>query len=194
MILIKEIINTVFTSKTYIIYKRGETDAWLVDIGDIEPVLSFADEKGLFVRGVFITHAHFDHIYGLLSLLVRFPECKVYCTEYCKMALASDKLNMSKYHGTPFSYEGDNVNIVHEGNELLLYEDDFLAQIYETPGHNPGCMTIVLGDMVFTGDAYIPGIKVNTTLPYANKEDAAQSINKISSLSEGKIVLPGHFV
>ena len=41
MLKIKEIVNGLFTSKTYILSKLGEQKAWLVDIGDIEPVLSF---------------------------------------------------------------------------------------------------------------------------------------------------------
>lgn len=46
------IINSVFTSKTYIIYKEGISKAWLVDMGDIEPVMAFLNEKHLDVAGV----------------------------------------------------------------------------------------------------------------------------------------------
>lgn len=109
MIQIKEIVNSIFTSKTYIIFCLGEDIAWLVDIGDIEPVVIFLEEKGLTVKGIFLTHAHFDHIYGLPELVKRYPQCKVYVTEYAKEGLASDNLNMSKYHKTPVTYEGDNM-------------------------------------------------------------------------------------
>ena len=80
MLRIKEIVNSIFTSKTYILYKEGCGAAWLVDIGDVEPVLAFLKEKGLTVAGVIITHGHFDHIYGLPSLVEQFPDCKVYAT------------------------------------------------------------------------------------------------------------------
>ena len=52
----------------------------------------------------------------------QFPKCRVYCTEYAKEALASDKLNLSKYNGTPISYSGDNIEIVHEGEKKCLFE------------------------------------------------------------------------
>ena len=190
--LIYDITNTIFTSKTYILYREGEDKAWLVDIGDIEPVSDFLQEKGLSVAGVFITHAHFDHIYGLEALADRFPECKVYCTEYCKGALASEKLNMSKYHGTPINYTRDNVAVVHEGESFRLFEDEPEMVFYETPGHNPGCLTMVMGDMIFTGDAYIPGVGANTKLPKADKELAKQSLERIFKLAEGKRILSGH--
>lgn len=192
MIEIQDITNSIFTSKTYILYKDGERKAWLVDIGDVESVFAFLDSKDLCVEGVFISHAHFDHIYGLEALVERFPECKVYCTEYCKEALASEKLNMSRYHGTPINYYKDNVVLVNEGETLCLFDDDPEMEFYETPGHNPGCLTMVIGDMIFTGDAYIPGVGANTKLPRADKELAKKSLERILKLAEGKKILSGH--
>lgn len=78
MIQIKEIVNSIFTSKTYILFCEGKDNVWLVDIGDMELVFDFLEEKGLKVEGVFITHAHFDHIYGLPELVKLYPQCKVY--------------------------------------------------------------------------------------------------------------------
>lgn len=192
MIEIHGITNTIFTSKTYILSKKGEDKAWLVDIGDIKPVLSYLEERHLYVEGVFLTHAHFDHIYGILSLLERFPKCKVYVNAYAKEALASEKLNMSKYHESPVSYSGSKAIVLKEGDEMRLYAGEPAMQFYETPGHNPGCLTMVIGDVIFTGDAFIPGIGVNTIPPHSNKEQAKKSLEKILKLAEGKTVLSGH--
>lgn len=194
MIRIKDITNTIFTSKTYILSKKGDDKAWIVDIGDVEPVFAFLEEQHLTVVGVFITHGHFDHIYGLQSLVNHYPDCKVYISEYGKEALASDKLNMSRYHETPITYEGDNIVVVHEGEELKLFEEEPPIHFFETPGHNPGCLTMVLGDMIFTGDAYIPGVGANIQLPHANKVQAQQSMERILKLADGKTILSGHHV
>lgn len=192
MIQVKDITNSIFTSKTYVLYKKGYNKSWLVDIGDIEPVLAYLKEQQLSVAGVFITHGHFDHIYGLQALVDHYPECKVYTTVYGKTALASDKLNMSRYHETPFKYEGDNIIVVHEGEEMKLFDNEPEMQFYETPGHNPGCLTMVLGDKIFTGDAYIPGVGANTQVPRSNREQAKQSMERIMKLAEGKNILSGH--
>ena len=194
MLQIKEIVNSVFTSKSYFLYKVGDNRAWIVDIGDIDPVVSFCEENSLTLKGVFLTHGHFDHIYGLISLLQRFPECSVYTTEFGKRSLASDKLNMARYHETPITYDGDNVIVVREGESLCLFEEEPNIQFYETPGHNPGCLTMIVGDLVFTGDSYIPGLGVNTQLPHADKTEASRSLDRIMKLSRGKIVLPGHIL
>lgn len=192
MIDIHDITNSIFTSKTYILSKQDEDKAWLVDIGDIEPVLNYLDEHHLSVNGVFLTHAHFDHIYGLEALVEHFPKCKVYVCEYAKQALASDKLNMSRYHGTPIVFESENVVVVHEGDSMCLFDGEPEMIFYETPGHNPGCLTMVLGNMIFTGDAYIPGVGANTRLPRADKELAKKSLGRILKLAEGKTILSGH--
>ena len=192
MIQIHDITNTIFTSKTYILYREGESKAWLVDIGDVEPVVTFLKEKNLSVEGVFLTHAHFDHIYGLEALVKLLPDCKVIVCEYAKEALASDKLNMSRYHGTPIIFESENVVVVHEGESMCLFEGEPEMVFYETPGHNPGCLTMVLENIIFTGDAYIPGVGVNTRLPRADKELAKLSLERILKLAEGKTILSGH--
>ena len=194
MIQIYDITNTIFTSKTYILYRDGEPKAWLVDIGDVEPVLTFLQEKKLTVEGVLLTHAHFDHIYGIEALVEQFPDCKVFATEYTKQALASEKINMSRYHGTPINYDKDNIVVVHESESISLFKGEPSMEFYETPGHNPGCLTMALGNIIFTGDAYIPGVGANTRLPHANKKLAEKSLERILSLSEGKRILSGHQV
>ena len=122
----------------------------------------------------------------------QFPDCKVYATEYGKASLASDKLNMSRYHESPMTYEGDNVVVVHEGDEIRLFEDEPSMVFYETLGYNPGCLTMVMCDMIFTGDAYIPGVGANTKLPKADKELAKLSLERIFKLAEGRRILSGH--
>lgn len=194
MLQIKEIVNSIFRSKTYILYKKGEDKAWLIDIGDIESVISFCNERELSIEGLFLTHVHFDHIYGLPSLLSHFPACKVYTNAFGKRALASNKLNLSKYHGTPITHEGENVILAKDGDEFALFENEPSIRLFETPGHNPSCVTMVYSNYIFTGDAYIPGVGATTQLPHANKEQAKESLERIMKLAEGKIILPGHQV
>ena len=47
---------------------------------------------------------------------------------------------------------------------------------------------------LFTGDSYIPGIKTVTNLPASNKEQARISEEKIKSLSDDKLIYPGHLI
>ena len=99
---------------------------------------------------------------------------------------------MSKYNGTPLCYWGENVVVVHEGEQIRLFEDESPIMFYETPGHNPGCLTMVIGNVIFTGDSYMPGVGTVTTLPNANKVQAKHSMERIVALAENKRVLSGH--
>lgn len=195
MIHIYDITNSVFKSKTYILSCEGEDKAWLVDIGDVDPVLAYLAEKKLSVAGVFLTHGHFDHMYGLPALIDRAPGAMVYATAYTQEAIASEKLNLSKYSGMPIvRYQGDNVVVVKDGDEMELFHGEAPMTFLETPGHNPGCLTMVVSDNVFTGDAFIPGIGANTTVPKADKALAQKSLERILKLRAGKRVFPGHVV
>ena len=185
MLKVGYITNSIFNSRTYIL-SDGSDKVWLVDCGDVEPLLSIVD--GRKVAGVLLTHAHFDHIYGLPSLLERFPDVAIYTNEWGKAALADAKLNMSLYHDSPITVDCSYVRVVGEGDKVCGFD------VFETPEHNPSCLCYANRDMIFTGDAYIPGCKVVTNLPHCDKELAQSSVERILRLAEGKSVFPGHEV
>ena len=91
--IVDRVINSIFTSNTYILHEEGGLDYWLVDIGDVEPVLALLPE-GTRMRGLLLTHTHYDHMYGLNRLVSLFPDCLVYTSEHGREGLYSDKLNM----------------------------------------------------------------------------------------------------
>lgn len=186
------IVNSVFTSNTYILREENELKVYLVDIGDIEPVLAYLTDVSIGkVEGVFLTHIHYDHIYGIRRLLELYPECLIYTSSFGKEALASDRKNFSRYHGDPIALVGDNVRILHDGDFVKLSQSNFV-EVFETPGHDKSCLTYKVGENLFTGDSYIPGIKVIASFPNSNKEEAELSIRKILSISQNLNLFPGH--
>ena len=65
---VNRLVNSFYTSNTYIISDAVGDGVWLVDCGDyvsqVKPLL-----EGRKVIGVLLTHTHSDHIYGLVDLL-----------------------------------------------------------------------------------------------------------------------------
>ena len=184
---IHQIVNSVFTSNTFVLTDEQNT-AYLVDIGDFEPIAQLGIKE---IKGVFLTHVHYDHIYGLRELLERFPNCPIYTSEWGVEALASDKLNFSRYHGDPLIIKCENVKVLSERDRIELF-DSITLDVFETPGHNRSCLTFKVGNSIFSGDAYIPGIKVVITLPNANKMDAEASKERIVAMAQGLDLYPGH--
>lgn len=193
MLIIDFITNRVFNSRTYILTKENCELVLLVDCGDTDRVLEMIGEKS--VEGALLTHAHSDHIYGLEALMKRFPEVKIFTNAAGVEALKDPRLNISHYHSEypDISIEApNNVCVLREGDELNVLGET--VRVYETPGHAPSCITYIMEDKSFTGDAYIPGVKVFTGFPHSNRKQAAESVERILQLTSRCLILPGHTV
>lgn len=191
MLVVKSAVGQVMDSVVYALSDGISHDYYLVDIGDFDAARSLLPEDAN-VRGVFITHGHHDHIFGINALKEVYPDCVVYASEECARMLASAKLNLSMYLEMPMEYKGD-VSVLHDGDVVPLFEGINLTAI-ATPGHNPSCLCFEVGDCLFTGDSYIPGVKVVTNLPGGSRKLAQESLEKILKLAEGRKLCPGHEV
>lgn len=185
--IIRQIVNTVFRSCSYVISHEGST--WLVDCGDMDQILPLVEGE---LKGVLLTHAHFDHIYGLNSLMILFPGLSVYTNQDGLDALLNDKLNFSRYYGEPIIFnEPDSVTLVKDRDWVELF-DGIRAQAVFTPGHSPCCVSWKVGNVLFTGDSFIPGVKTVTNIPHSNKELATDSEALIHELAEHHTIYSGH--
>lgn len=186
--MVSRIVNSFYQSCTWVL-----DGTCIVDCGDVEPLLPLLNEENF--SAVLLTHGHYDHIYGLNELCSHFPKAKVYCSEWTRRQLFDEKLNVSYYHEMPFVFAyPERIHLVDNGFKIDLGDGSSVAAVM-TPGHTPGCITWMTDEALFTGDSYIPGVKVVTRLPHGDKRLAAQSIELIQSLADaGRSICPGHSV
>ena len=190
MIHVERIVNSIFESNTFVVSYDGSSDIWLVDVGDMDKVLDILP-PGADVKGVLLTHTHFDHIYGMNLLHKSFPRCRLYVSRYGKDDLYDDKKNFSRYSEQSITYDGKDVVEIDDGEILTIYPGiEVIA--FVTQGHSESSMTYVLDNYVFTGDAYIPNVKIVTKLPGGNRMLAKQSLELILKLAKGRTVCAGH--
>lgn len=182
--------NSILNSASYIIKNNEAGECWMVDCGDSSPILALSE--GLNLEGIFLTHAHFDHIYGLNDIVKHHPEARIYTNEPGALMLVDEKRNMSKYHDSPFILSDKAIIEIIKDDMGVMLDENLCAKAFFTPGHNPSCITWMIGDWIFTGDSYIPGFKTVSNLPGGNKSDIIKSDKLIKELIVGKIVYPGH--
>lgn len=180
MLAIRQIINSVYSSNTFLICTENSAECWLIDAGDADKVIN-AIPVGKKLMGVLFTHTHYDHIYGINELLMQYPKLIVYTNEFGRTALLSPKLNCSRYHVEVENLvccRPENIVIIDEGEQLKLFSDDncFLS-VYATPGHDKSCLCYSINDCIFSGDSYIPGLKVLASFPNSNRLDAEISVS-----------------
>ena len=184
--------NKVFTSNTYVLCSKTGRDAWVIDPGDMEPVIQCLQENDKILEGILITHSHYDHMYGINALQELYLNAKIYASENALAGLFSAKHNMSRYHLNPYCVKEQNVVCVSERSRIAI-GNDLHMKVHETPGHHPSCLSFAIGNDLFTGDALIPGVKTVTILPGGNKIVANQTVKKIFyQHDKNTFIRPGH--
>ena len=185
MILVK---NKLLQSSTYI-YRN-----YIIDCGDGDAILKEAEEHNIMIRGIFLTHCHQDHIYGLPIVLKKYPEAKIYCSHMTYKGLKDESLNLSYImpeYSFPFIYDANVVELT----EGVHFIDNNKVEMIICNGHSNDSQSYIIDSNLFTGDALLPFTKVFTKWPTSNKELAIESENKLRKLAikRNLIIRPGHW-
>ena len=150
-------------------------DALLIDPAwDMNFLIHTIETKQLNLCGVLFTHGHFDHVKFAQELLTHF-KLKAYLEE--KDVLLSG-LPAELLH----TYSGDQTFDI----------GPFHVQILATPGHTAGCVCILMGDALFTGDTLFPGACGRVDLPTSNPRDMLTSLRRIAALPDDTRIFAGH--
>ena len=194
MLEVVRFINSRFTSNTYIIAHPDFNNVWVVDPGDICVVFEWMKfHSKTTISGILLTHAHFDHIYGMNEILSRFPECVVYiANEYGKRALSNPKTNGSKYteEGPIVIVSGAKINYYVES--FMLWPD-VIIRTFNTPGHSDDSQCFILDKMMFTGDTLIKDVRTVTKLKGGSAVKLMETVAILEKMKGNNLIIcPGH--
>lgn len=159
---IKSFFDAATYTLTYVVFDPETRDAVIIDpVLDYDPASSqtdthSADEVSAFVQSerlrvhyVLETHAHADHISGS-QLLKRRLESQVAIGENIRVVQQTFKGFFALGEG--FATDGSQFDRLLSDGEVAE-AGSLKVKAMATPGHTPACMSYVIGDAVFTGDA-----------------------------------------
>jgi glyoxylase-like metal-dependent hydrolase (beta-lactamase superfamily II) len=179
----------------------GEYDAVLVDaMGTVAEAEALADWVALHNRNleiIYITHAHFDHFYGLSVLLDRFPSARAIATPEAVSAMQMsftpivERLARRLFPGQvptklipPEPYEHDTFTL--EGQELRIIKQGRTDSPDSTSLYVPSIGLIVAGDVVYNQCR----IYVGDTTPESRK-NWIEDLDRLAALNP-TMVVAGH--
>ncbi|WP_428909108.1 MBL fold metallo-hydrolase [Niallia sp. Krafla_26] len=175
------------------VLKREDSSCLIVDPGsEGEKLIQYLQKEDLNPVAVVLTHAHFDHI-GAIDTIRSAYHIPVYVHEKEKDWLSSPELNLSEHMQVGKVQVNGADEIIKGEQELTI--GSFTFQIYETPGHSPGSISLYFESdgIICSGDALFKGSIGRTDLPGANHEQLLKSIHeKLLTLPEDTVVLCGH--
>ncbi len=151
--------------------------------------LKMAQESGLHITRILITHGHPDHVNRLEELL-EATDAKVYLnaseTEYMKEVAA--------YFQMPVEFmnrRSANFQAVTDGEEIRVGKVP--VRFLHTPGHTPGSQCFLVRGNLVSGDTLFINACGRVDLPGGDPEKMWWSLNhRLRALDDNTMLFPGH--
>ncbi|MCR4601071.1 MAG: MBL fold metallo-hydrolase [Clostridia bacterium] len=176
---------------TYLCADEESKQAFIVDPGAVsKPLESYIAANEYEIKYIVLTHGHGDHIGGVLHYKELYPEAKVVANTKDDYLFQDSRENMAvQFVGYPVTFRADIY--VYDGDKLEVGPMELT--ILETPGHTPGGISILVGNVVFCGDTLFAGSIGRTDFTGGSYRDLINSVKtKLFTLPDDTFVLPGH--
>lgn len=160
----------------YLIADHRSRQAAVVDPAwEVEKVIDFAQQQGLQITDVLLTHSHSDHVNGLTRLLGR-----------CHATV-----HLSEAEANFWGRRLETAVLHHDGDIIHLGDTDI--KVWHTPGHTPGSLCFYLKGHILTGDTLFVFGCGRCDLEGGDPAEMYKSLARLGTeLPPETIVHPGH--
>lgn len=168
----------------YILCDNATKVCAVIDPGaDADHVLQAVADTGCTPVRILLTHGHYDHTGAVEELLEKFPGIPVYLNRRDVYA-GSDRRMRELFPPLPATVDYDDGDTVVVGG--------LTVSVLSTPGHSAGSVTLLCGDVMFSGDTLFAGSCGRTDLAGGSMDDMFVSLARLGRLEGEYSVLPGH--
>ena len=179
-------------ANAYLVTDAATGATVVVDPGDDAPrLLAALEEAGLVPDGIWLTHAHFDHIGAVAELRETHPvPVRLHPAD---APLYDNAEQQAAWFGMRVRPPGVAPLDLADGERLALGETIFT--VLHTPGHAPGHVAFHAPDagVLFSGDALFRGSVGRTDLPLCDPAALERSLReRLMVLPDDTRVLSGH--
>lgn len=175
----------------YLLCNMDIKECVLIDPADSQDEISrMIDESGCSLKGILLTHGHFDHIMAADAVRDKYG-VKVYASCDEKNTLEQPHINLGEAYGLKLSVKAD---VWHKDGEILKLAG-FDIEALHTPGHTEGgsCYYIREIGVIFSGDTLFCGSVGRTDFSGGSMSEIVRSIKeKVMVLPDDTKVYPGH--
>lgn len=171
------------------ILRAADGSAVIIDPGDdADRILQYIRAEDLSVKGIWLTHGHYDHIGAVTTLRAALTCPVILCgAEHALLADAQRNLSLA-FTGRPLSLTAD---VLYAEGDTFDFAGETVT-IVHTPGHTSGSCCYLIGNLLFSGDTLFEGSIGRTDFPTGDPTAMRLSLQKLAALEGDYTVLPGH--
>ncbi|MBQ3277123.1 MAG: MBL fold metallo-hydrolase [Oscillospiraceae bacterium] len=183
--LVKALEVGYLQTNCYLVTDEDTMDSAIIDPGgNSNLILDYVERNKLQVRGILVTHGHFDHCMGLEEV-----QAALGCPVYMSHKDLGGEINSAFFAGWEVDPPDETV-FVSEGDEIRC--GSLVFDVLETPGHTPGGLTFRCRDCLFTGDTLFRMSCGRYDFPGSSSLELTHSLEKLRDLEGDYEVYPGH--
>jgi glyoxylase-like metal-dependent hydrolase (beta-lactamase superfamily II) len=195
--------DTTTSTLTYVVFDDTTRDAIVIDpVLDYDPdtartstksfdaIAVFVRENSLRVHWSLETHAHADHLSAAQLARRRF-DARVAIGERIREVQTTFR---ERFAMPGLATDGRQFDRLLRDGETID-AGSLLVRVLATPGHTPACVSYLVGDAVFTGDAlFVPDSGTGRCdFPKGSADDLYESVHeKLYALPDATRVFVGH--
>lgn len=184
---------TAFQQNCTLIWDSETREAILTDVGgDINLLIQRITTHQLQLVGIWLTHAHLDHINGVVPLSQHYP-VPIYGPHQSDEFWIQQLPEITRLYRFPLGQPFTPTAWLEEGMQLSVGQ--YIFEVLHIPGHTPGHVVFYCHEeqLLIAGDVLFYESIGRTDFPGSNHQDLILNIHqKLLTLPGNTRVIPGH--